>query len=83
MACFQHTVSYRGIYAAHLFVEEVAPSIGWHIAAKINKRPNPASDVAEELPVCGAAHRLPRAESDKVVEGSSRWSKCEEQTIAK
>lgn len=60
------------MYAAHLFVEEVAPGIGWHIAAKINKGSKSGLGYAEEAPVCGAVHRRPRTESDKIVKGSSR-----------
>jgi len=45
-----------------LFVEEVAPSVGRYIAAKIDKRPKSGLRCGQERPVCGAAHRLPRAE---------------------
>ncbi len=58
-------VAYRGRYAANLFVEEVAPSVGRYIAAKIDKRPKTGLRWGQEFLVCGA-HRLPRAESDKV-----------------
>jgi len=73
-------VAYRGAYAARLLVEEVAPSIGWHIATKIDERSKSGFGYALEAPVCGAGHRLPRVKCDKFVKGSSKWFKCEEQT---
>ena len=67
-------VAYREIYAANLFVEEVAPSVGRYTAAKIDKRPKSGLRWGQEVLV-GAAHRLPRAESDKVVGGPSAKNK--------
>jgi hypothetical protein len=65
----QHPVAYRGIYTGHLCIEEVAPSVGRNIAAKIDKRPKSGLRCSQELPVCGA-HRLPGSERNLVAGGS-------------